>query len=250
MPNSLPVLIVGGFGANWQQYQPLRRTLQTISGRIVDLVPIALFDWFGVAISDDYSGILEVLDRAVSNVLRDTGVERLVLVGHSAGGVLARIYMGDRPYGRKQLIFNGFQKVATLVTLGTPHTTANAGRQGGLNQIAFVQQHYPGAYWRFIRYVTVISKGIYGLKSGTPQERGAWQSYEMLTRNGSQWGDGIIPIESALLDGARHVILEGLRHNPHSDQPWYGQDEATVHSWWRIVEEVEREPTQGMLRRA
>jgi pimeloyl-ACP methyl ester carboxylesterase len=243
MPNSLPILIIGGFGSSWQQYTPLQKLLLTVSGRPVFIAPIALFDWVSVAASDDYSRLLTILDRAITTTLQETKRDQLVLLAHSAGGVLARMYLGDQPYGRHKLVFNGFQQVATLVTLGTPHNATRTGRQGGLNQIAFVQRVYPGAYWRFMRYVTIMSKGIFGVKGGTPPERGAWESYRMLTGEGGQWGDGVVPLDCGLLDGARHVILEELRHDPRPDRPWYGQDETTVYSWWHIVEETEREPT-------
>lgn len=242
MPNSLPILIVGGFPVNWQVYQPLQNMLKVVSGRPVFIAPIAMLDWFGIIPGDDYSGVLEVLDRAVVKTLQETGAEQLVLLGHSAGGVLSRIYMGDQPYGRKRLIFNGFQRVSTLVTLGTPHTTKRRGRQGGLNQIVFAQATYPGAYWRFVRYVTIISQGIPGIKDGPPAERSAWQSYDMIAGCGAQCGDGIVPLCCGTLEGARHVVLEGVRHDPGLDRPWYGQNEDTICSWWHVVEEVEREP--------
>lgn len=245
MPNSLPILIVGGFGLNWQTYKPFQKLLSAVSGRQVFITPIALFDWLGVIPSDDYGGLLKILDKTVSETLRAAGSDRLVLLGHSAGGVLARIYLGDQPYGRQRLVCNGFQRVATLVTLGAPHKTTRRGRQGGLNQIDFVQRTYPGAYWRFIHYVTVISRGVFGIKDGPPPEKGAWQSYELLTGEGAQWGDGVVPVASGLLEGARQVVLEGLRHDPRPDRPWYGQDQATIANWWRIVEEVERSPTRN-----
>lgn len=249
MPNSLPILIIGGFGSNWQQYIPLQQLIVAVSGRPVYIAPIALFDWLGVVASNEYTGMLGILDRAVAHTLQDTKRERLVLVGHSAGGILARIYLGDQPYGKRKLVFNGFQRVSSLVTLGTPHHATQTGRQGGLDQIAFVQKTYPGAYWRFIHYVTIISKGIFGKKNGGPPERGAWQSYQMIMGEGAQWGDGVVPLCAGLLDGARHVILEGLRHDFRPDRPWYGQDEETVRSWWSIVEAVERETlaSQHML---
>lgn len=244
MPNSLPVLIVGGFGSNWQQYQDLRRHLANVGGRPVFVAPISILDWLAVVPTDEYSGLLKLLDRTVNGILEATGRDRVVIVAHSAGGILARIYMGDQPYGRAKLVFNGFQRVATLVTLGTPHHAKQGGRQGGLNQVVFAQQVYPDAYWRFVRYVTVISRGICGVKNGPPPERGAYQSYTMISGQGDQWGDGVVPLDCGLLAGARHIILEGLRHDPRPDRPWYGQDEATVQDWWRIVEAVEREPTR------
>jgi pimeloyl-ACP methyl ester carboxylesterase len=246
MPNSSPILIVGGFGSNWQQYRGLRETVAQVSGRHVAIAPIALFDWAGVVASDSYGALLRILAKAVDDLLRERGARYVTLVAHSAGGVLARIYLGDQPYGPRKLCYRGFHKVSCLATLGTPHSASKRGRQGGLNQVAFVQAAYPGSYWRFIHYVSVMGRGIYGVRDGPPPERGAYQSYSLLTGEGAQWGDGVVPLANGLLEGSRHVVLEGLRHDPRPDRPWYGQDEATVQEWWRQVEEAEREPTPGV----
>lgn len=171
-----PILIVGGFGSNYPSYGQLGAHLAEASGRPVDVAPITILDWAGVVASDSYGALLGVLDRALRATLAAHGARRLTIVAHSAGGVLARIYLGDQPYGPRRLVYNGFERVAALVTLGTPHTTTGTGRFGGLNQIDFVQRTYPGAYWRFIRYVSVMGKGIYGDAEGPPPERGAWQS--------------------------------------------------------------------------
>lgn len=246
MPNSLPILIVGGFGASWNIYQPLRKTLATVSGRPVFLTRLEMLDWLSVIVSDDYSNLLKRLHISVTDTLRRTDASRLLILGHSAGGVLARIYMGDQPYGPEKLVYNGFQQVATLVTIGTPHTTPKRGRFGGLNQIGFVQTNYPGAYWRFIRYVSVISPSIKGARSGAPHERGACESYMMLSNECEQWGDGVVPVSCSQLDGAWNVSVDGIRHDPRPDErPWYGQDEQTVRLWWDHVEQAERESVPG-----
>jgi pimeloyl-ACP methyl ester carboxylesterase len=248
MPNSLPILIVGGFGASWNIYQPFRQVLETVSNRPVFVTRLEMLDWLSVIVSDDYSNLLKRLHHSVVDTLRRTNAERLVLLGHSAGGILSRIYMGDQPYGYERLVFNGFQRVATLVTIGTPHTSPRRGRFGGLNQIAFVQEHYPGAYWRFIRYVSIISKSIFGVKNGTPQERNACEGYMMLTGECAQWGDGVVPLSCSTLAGAKNVVLSELRHDPRPDERvWYGHNEHTVRSWWEHVEQAEREPVAGTL---
>ncbi len=237
MPDSLPILIIGGFGASWQAYQPLRQILEKVAHRRVFITRLVTLDWLSVVVSDDYSPLLKRLHTSVNETLRRTRSQQLMLVAHSAGGILARMYLGDQPYGRERLVFNGFQRVTTLVTLGTPHATTKPGRFGGLNQIAFAQSHYPGAYWRFLRYVSVISKGIYGVQDGQRHERSAWESYGMLCDDAEQWGDGIVPLSCGLLDGAEHVVLEGLRHDPLPDERvWYGHNEQTVRSWWEHVE--------------
>lgn len=243
-----PVLILGGFGSNYGQYTPLRAYLARVSGRPVSVAPLTLLDWAGVVASDSYGALLRILDRAVRQSLAEHGARQLILVAHSAGGVLARIYLGDQPYGPRRLVYNGFERVAALVTLGTPHTATRTGRQGGLNQIAFAQARYPGAYWRFIRYVSVMGKGIYGAPDGPPPERGAWQSYRLLTGEGAQWGDGVVPLDAGLLDGSRKVIIPGLRHDPRPDRPWYGSSAAIVRSWWDEVELALQAPVAGARR--
>lgn len=248
MPNSLPILIVGGFGVSWHTYQNFQYMLARVSARPVYIARLETLEWLSVVLSDDYGNLLRRLDLAVQDTLRRTGAERLALVAHSAGGILSRIYLGDQPYGQGRLVFNGFQRVATLVTIGTPHTSPKRGRFGGLNQIGFVHTHYPGAYWRFIRYVTVIAKGILGIKDGNQQERNAWEAYRMLTDDGTQWGDGVVPLSCSVLEGARHVVVDGLRHDPRPDErPWYGQSEETIELWWEHVEQAEREPAIANL---
>ncbi len=240
MPENIPILIIGGFGASWQAYEPLRHILESITQRRVYVTRLVTLDWLGVIVSDDYTPLLKKLHISVNETLRRTRAQQLMVVAHSAGGILARIYMGDQPYGSEQLVFHGFQRVTTLITLGTPHTTTKQGRSCGLNQISFAQTHYPGAYWRFIRYVTVISKGIQGIKDGERAERSAWESYVMLSASGEQWGDGVVPLSCGLLDGAEHVVLEGLRHDPLPDtRVWYGHNEEIVRSWWHTVEPPE-----------
>lgn len=227
-----PLLIVGGFGSGAGQYEPLRAILAEVSGRPVEVAPIQLLDWLGVVGSDSYGPLLRILHGAVLKALGRYGAQRLGMVAHSAGGVLARIYLGDQPYGPRRLVYNGFQRVSSLVTLGTPHSTSKRGRLGGLNQIAFAQEQYPGAYWRFIRYVSIMGRSVYGNKEGGPPERGAFQSYNLIGDTGTGWGDGVIPLANGLLDGSRKVVIPGLRHGPNPQQPWYGSSTAIVRAWW------------------
>lgn len=235
------ILFVGGFGFDWRMYRSIKPRLQKVSGCEVFLTPITTFDWLEVAINDDYSRLLNRLDYAVTEILRKTEVRRLTLVAHSAGGILARIYMGDRPYGRHKLVFNGHRYVNSLITMGTPHTTTRRGRRGGQNQITFAQTHYPGAYWPTVHYASVISKSIFGDKRGLSSKASAWQSYTMLSGVGEQWGDGIVPLSCGMLEGAQNIVLPDLCHMHNSERPWYAQNEAIISSWWTRVDPVKNQ---------
>lgn len=239
-----PILIVGGFASSPQLYIELRAHLAVASGRPVSIVPITTLDWMGVVASDSYGALLRILDRAVRSTLAGYRAQRLTVVAHSAGGILTRIYMGDKPYGPRRLVYHGHERINMLVTLGTPHTTTQRGRQGGINQIVYAQEAYPGAYWRTTRYISVIGRGICGIAGGHPIERGAFQSYSMLSGKGAQWGDGVVPLENGLLAGSRHVVLPGVRHDARDEMPWYGTSTAIVQSWWGEVEAMERNVTR------
>jgi hypothetical protein len=44
-------------------------------------------------------------------------------------------------------------------------------------------------------------------------------------------GDGVVPVESALLPGSQTLVLDDLYHNGFYGR-WYGSDLATVERWW------------------
>ncbi|NTV66056.1 MAG: lipase [Oscillochloris sp.] len=230
--DSSPILVVGGFASTPQQYESLRQTLAALSGQPTAIVPIGWLDWLAVVASDSYGALLGILDRAVRATLATYAVGRLTLVTHSAGGVIARIYVGDKPYGPRRLCYDGARRVERLITLGTPHTTRGHGRQAGLNQITFAQQTYPGAYAPAVRYTSVIGKGVFGVADGPPPERGAWQSYQMIAAEGAQWGDGVVPLANGLLDGSRQLVIPGLHHSQSGGHPWYGSSAEIVRAWW------------------
>lgn len=71
--------------------------------------------------------ILRQLDRTVKQILQQNNASQVNLIGHSAGGWISRIYLGEVPYlGRGEItssLFSAHPQVATLITLGTPHVS-------------------------------------------------------------------------------------------------------------------------------
>lgn len=231
--NNTPILIVGGFASDPQLYKPLRAHLAEVSGRPVFIAPINRLDWAWVTLADSYAELLRKLDRAVNDLIVQTGSSRVTLVAHSAGGVLARIFLGDQPYRGR--VYDGHRRVDMLITLGTPQRTEREGRIGGLNQIRWAEEHYPGAYWPEVQYVSVIGRSIFGDPNGPPPERGAYQSYRLISGEGAQWGDGVVPLNHGLLPGSLQIVIPGLRHDPRPDRLWYGSSPATVAVWWQAA---------------
>ena len=86
-----------------------------------------------------------------------SGSERVVLVGHSAGGWLARAFLGDARYGGGDDAPH--PHVAGLVSLGTPHAPTPDGvfdvTRGAL---AWLDERMPGAHFadRGVRYVRCV----------------------------------------------------------------------------------------------
>lgn len=100
-----PVLLVPGYGGSVASLQPLAAALRA-GGRDVTVVPLpdrALGDLGQQATA---------LGRAVDSALERTGAPSVDLVGYSAGGVVARLWVVED---------GGADRVRRLVTLGSPH---------------------------------------------------------------------------------------------------------------------------------
>jgi pimeloyl-ACP methyl ester carboxylesterase len=226
----IPIVIIGGFASRPSLYREMAAQLTALSGRPILTVPIRRRHWLAVALSDSYRGLLRRVDATVQAAYQAAGNRRVTIVAHSAGGVLARIYLADQPY--RGTVYAGARYAAELIMLGTPQQTARRGRIGGLNQIAWAQQHVPAAYCRDVRYTSVIGAALTGRADGTPAERAAFQSYRLISGDGAQAGDGVVPLDDGLLAGARQLTLPAVRHDPRFDGRWYAADRATVASWW------------------
>ncbi|MBC7514516.1 MAG: alpha/beta fold hydrolase [Herminiimonas sp.] len=101
--HGVPVLLVHGYGCNSGYWQPMARAfrLAGISFHATDLEPVL----------GDIDGYLPQISRAVAVLCAAAGTTQVVIVAHSMGGLVARAWLRD----------NGWQQVAALITLGTPH---------------------------------------------------------------------------------------------------------------------------------
>ena len=215
----LPTILIPGFLAGAREYRMLKADL-IAAGIPTATVPLSKASWLPTIGGRSVVPILQQIHRTVCEMQRHHNAERVNLVGHSAGGWIARLYLGDKPYdihGDRQTVWHGWERAATLITLGTPHNSQERWTKRNLD---FVQNTYPDCFHRNIRYVCVAGKAIYGQRRW-----GSWfayNSYEMTCGRGDCWGDGITPIASAHLDGATNLTLDGVLHAPTSDGPWYG----------------------------
>ena len=100
-----PILLVHGMVDNRSIFTVLRRNLQRRGfHRVLSLNYSAL--------TGDVREAAERLSARVEGICAETGFERIHVIGHSMGGLIARYYVQR---------LGGDERVHTLVTLGSPH---------------------------------------------------------------------------------------------------------------------------------
>lgn len=227
---SLPTVILPGFFAGALDYLALAESLQHLGFPTV-VVPLRVRDWVPTVGGRSMVPILLKLDKTVKQVLLDYNTSQINLIGHSAGGWIARIYLGEKAYNiHKDVtesagLWHAYPYVSTLVTLGTPHVSQERWTKRNLD---FVKINYPGAFYPEVKYVCVAGKAIYGERRS--EKWLAYNSYKLTCGEGNCWGDGITPVESAHLQGAINLTLDGVLHSPRRIGTWYGSSEV-MQSW-------------------
>jgi hypothetical protein len=217
-----PVVIIGGFLSFSVLYLGMRDRLAAHTGQPVSIVHLQGFEWLPAIVPVGWIHLLRQLDRTVCRAASDSATGKVTLVGHSAGGVLARLYLSPKPFlGRS---YRGLDYVNHLITLGSPHYNQRKWIYGGMMS-QWVEKRQPGAFFApQVRYTSVAGKLTKGDRHGSPRERHTYALYQDMIGDGTVWGDGLIPVSAALLHGSRHIVLEGVGHFAGFGGPWYGTD--------------------------
>jgi predicted alpha/beta hydrolase len=102
-PGRIPVVLVHGYLCNHRVWNVMSRRLRGAGHPVlaVDLEPL-------FTSIDLYAPLIE---QAVLALCRQTGAEKVALIGHSMGGLAIRAWMRS----------HGASRVARVITLGTPH---------------------------------------------------------------------------------------------------------------------------------
>lgn len=213
MANFLPAVILPGYLADQADYLPLVRNLADLNIHAT-VVSLRWWEWLPTVGGRSVAPILLRLDQTIKAVRAKYQCDRLNLIAHSAGGWIARIYLGDVPYYGQS--WSGRSQVACLVSLGTPQVSLEPWASKNLD---FVNLNYPGAFHAELSYVCVAGKAVLGEKKWSKWL--AYSSYELTIGDGNSWGDGIIPIAAAHLKDAHNLVLAGAQHSPRAGL-WYG----------------------------
>ena len=230
-----PILVLGGFLIGAAAYAPLVASLERLSGQPVVLVPVSRLDWLLTLFPLGWARLLDRVAPLASELAGRSPSGRITLVGHSSGGILLRLFLADGPFeGRR---YSGRRLASTLVMLGSPHTALKA-----TVMRARVARELPGAFFAGadpdpVRYVAVagaidLAEPV-GQASATAR-RLAPTAYRNSTGDPDDRGDGLVPVDSALLEGAEPVVLEGVAHGGAFGPVWYGTP-AVVERWWAAV---------------
>ncbi len=109
-----PILLVHGIADNHSIFTVMYRAL-----RRRGFSDVSSFD-YGL-LTSDVRGAAHDLQLAIEQLCADSGYERIHIVGHSLGGLIARYYVQR---------MEGYRRVHTCVTLGTPHQGTVLARMG------------------------------------------------------------------------------------------------------------------------
>ena len=223
---SQPVVILGGFLITDEAYRPLSDWIHQTTGASVCIVPASKFDWLATSWGFGWCRLLDRVDAAVQELQSQSHTGRVTLIGHSSGGVMLRPYLVDHPFlGRR---FNGASRCSRLVTLGSPHQALRA-----TPLRARVDCEFPGCSEADrVDYVAVAGRlDPLGTNASAFSRRSAARSYRQIMGDPHLEGDGLVPVQSALLRDARWIQLADTAHGGLFGQSWYGSTDRIEH-WW------------------
>jgi hypothetical protein len=242
------VLVIGGFMSSPPMYRGLRRLLLEREVPSVVVAPIWLPDWV-LATRRGQGAVATragraLLDAAAASAISDASRGAPVLViGHSAGGVIARLLTSPDPFdGRKM---NGAGLIGAIVTLGTPHMFSATGRaaQKPGETSRWANEHVPGAFRApTTGYLCVGSDAVVGRPDGDAKQRrtgGFYRGVISAPEGEPIPGDGVVPLAAALLPGVESIVLHDAEHANVIARRWYG-DADHVDAWWPRAVEVWR----------
>jgi hypothetical protein len=240
------VVILGGFLTEPVFYRPMRARLLRRGAASVSIASLHLPDWLAMG----FAGMGPVMLRGARTIrkARRTSSAPLLLVGHSAGGIVARLAMAPGPFdGRRAGVA---EDVGCLVTLGTPYRfdpRLPGWRHAGVRATDFLDRVTPGAWFApRTAYVTVGSTLVAPTPLRPTLQPG--RLAHMVTRiavgqTPGKWGDGLVDVARTHLEGARQLAFDDVLHGAFGG-PWYGDDEV-IDRWWPVALDAWREALQA-----
>lgn len=291
-----PVVICPGFGNDRvDYYQPLQQPREVglvaalerrgFDPELIFTLPVERKDWIRVAgglldwkfytnqalpTGNGYGWYLERFRETVDEAYNAVDIEgkeeegqRVLVIGHSAGGWLARAGMGDGLWCPETQTRTA-ERICGLVTVGAIHRPpVSVGSCVTRGALAYTDETYPGAFLKEegVAYVSVGGDAVVGDNTKEDEEeaddkseadklyaargegkaaRVAYTSYEAVCGTGTVTGDGVVPLEWTQLDGSKQLQLQGVVHSINEagttipTDKWYGS-EGVIDRWLPTV---------------
>lgn len=241
------VLIVGGFLTAPPNYWPMRGRLVRRDVARVDIAPLWPPDWVLAGLLG-LGLVMRRTGRAIARTWEAGGRRPIIVVGHSGGGIAARLAMSPGSFHGRTA--NVSEAVGCLVTLGTPHMLAdlnNRYHHAGHDAVEFLEREIPGAHFApRTGYLTVGSSNRHAPSQGLVGRLSDEIFSMVVGRDDEAQGDGIVPSAAAHLAGAHQLTYEDVRHG-HIGANWYG-DERMIERWWPQAIRLWREALEARRR--
>jgi len=235
----------GGKPGDYTQFISLLRQ----KGHPIYLVRLSIFQWLSLlksAFTKEYfqgtlepsktlpfylNAISETVQR-MDDATNDDGGDDVnySILSHSIGGWVARAWLGEIATPSQR------ERCRRFVSLGTPHASpppdsilSQLDQSRGL--LGYINSKWPGAYFDTIDYTCVASQRVTGklffttgkedddkMSSSSSSSSSsldaflAYASYLALVGKGNIEGDGITPVQAAMLEGAKEIVLEDVYH--------------------------------------
>ena len=223
-----PIVILGGFLIAAEAYKPMAAWLKLQGVSDVLVVPMTRWDWLLTTRRLGWRRVLDRVDAMVKQVQHQSPSGKATLIGHSSGGVMLRLYLSNKAFEGK--VYAGSERCDRLITLGSPHQAVRA-----TPLRAMVDRRFPGCYESGVDYVAIAGKLELCRGNASALSRiGSKASYKRAINDDGFLGDGLVPVKSALLHGARSLIQNDTAHGGLFGDIWYASTQR-VDEWWNFV---------------
>ena len=226
-----PIIILGGFLIDIAAYKDMSEYLKIRTNNKVVIVPVTKMEWLSTNWSFGWRHILDKVEKIVKEFSEKSNTNKVTLIGHSSGGMILRLYLSDLLFRRKR--YNGKDFANCLITLGSPN---QAKRATYLRN--FVSSKLPGSFYSpNVKYISVAGElDLSGPIATKTSRRLSKTSYRALNGNENSIGDGLVPIDSALLIGSKTIVMKETAHGKAFGKDWYGSKNK-VEEWLnRLIE--------------
>ena len=168
------------------------------------------------------------VEEQTLSILAKKKAQKIDLIGHSSGGMILRLYLSEENINGK--IYNGKLTTKNLITLGTPHQAIKATKLR-----TFVDQKYPGNFFKEINYVSIGGKVTIKSDESTLLTKFLGKRfYKSISGNNYEEGDGLVPLSSSLLKGSQQIIIPKTAHSSIFGKDWYGSTQ-NVKKWFKKI---------------